>query len=70
MEYKTKPSPVANVYPPWRAPPIISDTYPIPRCRVEALGEDRSIDDYVIDPGYTARGLHRNTPDVYPVETI
>ena len=33
--------PVANVYPPWRAPPIISDSDYIP-----------SVDDYVIDSDY------------------
>ena len=43
---KRKPSPVAN------APLIIPDSYPIPRCRDEALGEGRSVDDYVIDPDY------------------
>jgi hypothetical protein len=45
-DIKRKPSPVAN------APPIIPDSYPIPRCRGEALSEDRSVDDYVIDPVY------------------
>ncbi|MFC1817275.1 hypothetical protein ACFL0M_15385 [Thermodesulfobacteriota bacterium] len=38
---KRKPIPVANVYPPRRAPPIIPDSYPIP-----------TVDDYVIDPDY------------------
>ena len=42
-EVKRKPSPRAN------GPPLISDAYPTSRCRDEALGEGRSVDDYVID---------------------
>jgi hypothetical protein len=45
-EVKWKPSPHTN------APPIIPDSYLIPRCRVEALGEDRSVDEYVTNPVY------------------
>jgi hypothetical protein len=40
-EVKRKPSPRANVYPPWWAPPFKPDAYPIP-----------SVDDYLIDPVY------------------
>ena len=37
------------VWPQANAPSLIPDSYPAPRCRDEALGEGRSVDDYVID---------------------